>query len=85
VEFSEVIRKRKMVRAYTTYQAGAASAGASAGPSFEPVTRAPLVVIPLSCKDVYLDRYARPDMGWTDRDQAHWPVPYWDIDAGLTV
>lgn len=56
---------------------------AAAGPSFEPVTRAPLVVVPLSCKDVYLDRYARQDKGWTDRDEAHWPVPYWDIDTGF--
>jgi Nitroreductase family len=68
----------------STYQAGEASAAASAGPAFEPVTRAPVVVVPLSCKDIYLDRYARPDKGWTDRDQAHWPVPYWDIDTGLT-
>ena len=58
---------------------------AAAGPSFEPVTRAPLVVVPLSCKDIYLDRYARQDKGWTDRDEAHWPVPYWDIDTGFTA
>jgi len=50
---------------------------------FEPVTRAPVVVVPLSCKDIYLDRYAREDKGWTDRDEAHWPVPYWDIDTGF--
>jgi nitroreductase len=55
----------------------------AAGPSFKPVTRAPLVVVPLSCKDIYLDRYARPDKGWTDRDESHWPVPYWDIDTGF--
>ena len=30
-------------------------------PAFDPVTRAPLVVVPMSCKDVYLDRYARQD------------------------
>ena len=56
-----------------------------AGPSFDPVTRAPLVVVPMSCKDIYLDRYARQDKGWTDRDEAHWPVPYWDIDTGFTA
>ena len=50
---------------------------------FAPVAKAPLVVVPLSCKDVYLDRYARPDKGWTDRDEARWPVPYWDIDTGF--
>jgi nitroreductase len=128
MEFSEVIRKRKMVRAYTDEPVDPAvrdgilaaanrapSAGfsqgyalltlegadqlvpfwqlmstyhgdeAAAGPSFEPVTRAPLVVVPLSCKDIYLDRYAREDKGWTDRDEAHWPVPYWDIDTGFTA
>ncbi len=56
-----------------------------AGPSLDPVTRAQLVVVPMSCKDVYLDRYARQDKGWTDRDEAHWPVPYWDIDTGFTA
>jgi nitroreductase len=128
MEFSDVIKKRKMVRAYTDEPIApeardrilraanrAPSAGFSqgyalmtlegagqlgpfwellsryhgdesaAGPSFEPVTHAPLVVVPLSCKDIYLDRYARQDKGWTDRDEAHWPVPYWDIDTGFTA
>jgi nitroreductase len=128
VEFSDVIKKRKMVRAYTDEPVApeardrilraanrAPSAGFSqgyalitlegadqlapfwellssyhgdesaAGPSFDPVTRAPLVVVPLSCKDIYLERYARQDKGWTDRDEAHWPVPYWDIDTGFTA
>jgi len=58
---------------------------AAAGPSFDPVTRAPLVIVPLSCKDIYLDRYARQDKGWTDRSESHWPVPYWDIDTGFTA
>ena len=41
------------------------------------------LVVCLSNKAAYLDRYARPDKGWVDRDESHWPVPYWDIDAGL--
>src|SRR5215207_8726123 len=41
------------------------------------------IIVPLSHKDAYLDRYAEPDKGWTDRDEAHWPVPYWDIDTGM--
>jgi nitroreductase len=128
MEFQDVIRRRRMVRAYTDEPVAeecverilaaankAPSAGFSqgyalmtlqgpeqlgpfwellsryhgdedhAGPSFDPVTRAPLVVVPLSCKDIYLDRYARQDKGWTDRDEAHWPVPYWDIDTGFTA
>ncbi|MFI6097957.1 nitroreductase family protein [Lentzea sp. NPDC051213] len=44
---------------------------------------APVLVIPLSAKDVYLDRYAQPDKGWTDRSEDNWPVPYWYIDTGM--
>ncbi|SEO96900.1 nitroreductase family protein [Trujillonella endophytica] len=47
--------------------------------------RAPLLVVPFSCKDAYLDRYAEPDKGWTDRDEARWPVPYWDVDTGMAA
>jgi nitroreductase len=39
--------------------------------------------VPLSHKQAYLDRYAEPDKGATDRDEARWPVPYWDIDTGM--
>ena len=44
---------------------------------------APLLIIPHSNKDAYLDRYAQPDKGFTDRSDAWWPAPYWDIDAGF--
>ena len=44
---------------------------------------APLVIVPLSNKDAYLDRYAQSDKGWTDRSDARWPAPYWDIDTGF--
>ena len=47
------------------------------------MSRAPVVVVPLSHKDAYLDRYAEPDKGWTDRDEARWPVPYWHIDTAM--
>ncbi len=47
--------------------------------------RAPLIVVPHSNKSAYLDRYAEPDKGWTDRDEARWPVPYWDIDTGFAA
>src|SRR5205807_3237876 len=45
----------------------------------------PLLVVVLSHKRAYLDRYAEPDKGWTDRDEARWPVPYWDIDTGFAA
>src|SRR5947209_11164768 len=46
---------------------------------------APLLVVCLSHKDAYLDRYAEPDKGWTDRSESNWPVPYWDVDAGFAA
>jgi nitroreductase len=49
------------------------------------VQGAPLVIVPLSCKRAYLDRYALPDKGWTDRDEARWPVPFWHIDTGMAT
>jgi nitroreductase len=49
------------------------------------VRRAPVIIVPLSCKRVYLERYAEPDKGWTDLDESHWPVPYWDIDTGMAA
>jgi nitroreductase len=133
VEFDEVIRKRRMVREFTTeplapgatermlaaanrapsagfsqgyallvlddsaqlatfWELAAAAdededagqdGGAAARLAFPGLTNAPLVIVPLSCKDIYLDRYARQDKGWTDRDETRWPVPYWDIDTGF--
>jgi nitroreductase len=44
---------------------------------------APLVIVPMSCKRVYLERYAQPDKGWTDMDESRWPVPFWHIDTGM--
>jgi nitroreductase len=125
VEFSEVVRRRRMVRDYDPsrpvpdavvdrlleHAIRAPSAGFSQGWAFLVLTdaedralfwsvttsedapdgwlarmsRAPLLVVVLSSKDAYLDRYAEPDKGWTDRDEARWPVPYWDVDAGMAA
>ena len=49
------------------------------------MSRAPVVIVALSCKAAYLDRYAEPDKGWTDRDETRWPAPYWDIDTGMAA
>src|ERR1700728_2044352 len=57
-------------------------AGEAAGSS---VSSAPVVIVPMSSKRVYLDRYARPDKGWTDRDEKRWPVPFWHIDTGMAA
>ena len=47
--------------------------------------RAPVVVVPLTSREAYLDRYAEPDKGWTDRDPGRWPVPYWYVDSGMAA
>jgi nitroreductase len=54
-------------------------------PWLDGIRAAPVLVVCLSDKDAYLDRYAAPDKGWTDRDESHWPVPYWHIDTGMAA
>jgi nitroreductase len=49
------------------------------------VHNAPLLIVPFAAKHVYLDRYAEPDKGWTDRDESRWPVPFWYIDTGMAT
>lgn len=44
---------------------------------------APVVIIPCSNKDAYLERYAAPDKGWTDRDESRWAMPYWHLDTAM--
>lgn len=126
MEFSEVVRKRRMVRRYdpsrpvppevittvlrnairapsagfsqgwdflvlTTAEERAAYWGAATHVDDEPdawlraMQSAPTLILCLSDKGTYLRRYAEPDKGWTDLDEARWPVPYWDIDTGMAA
>jgi nitroreductase len=52
---------------------------------YQDLFNAPLLVVCLSDKHAYLDRYAEADKGWTDRSEARWPAPYWDIDTGMAA
>jgi nitroreductase len=122
MEFQQVVRKRRMVRAFREEPLApevvkrilangnrAPSAGFTQGYGFLVLERAeerarfwqtvaaaghppapeemaaPLLVVPLASKAAYLDRYAEPDKGWIDRDDARWPVPYWYIDTGFAA
>jgi nitroreductase len=61
-----------------------AIAGEAAVPS---VRTAPLIIIPLSCKRMYIDQYVQnADEGedWTD-ESTWWPVPFWHIDTGMAA
>ena len=46
---------------------------------------APVLIVPMSHKQAYLDRYAEPDKGVADKRESFWPVPYWDIDTGMAA
>jgi nitroreductase len=124
MEFSQVVRSRRMVRSYQPDRPvdpavieqllelaiRAPSAGYSQGwrfavlateqardgfwqattdPEAEPdswlrgMRTAPVIVLALSDKAAYLNRYAEADKGWTDRDERRWPVPYWHVDTGM--
>jgi len=125
MDFTDVVRRRRMVRSYTddpvdpaavdrilSHALRAPSAGFSQGWAFllldDPLSvktfwqvttspgqgdnswlagmsRAPVLIVPLAHKDAYLDRYAEPDKGWTDRDEERWPVPYWLVDTGMAT
>jgi nitroreductase len=56
-----------------------------AGFAWPGLFRAPAIVVALSHKQAYLDRYAEADKGWADRDEARWPVPYWHVDTGFAA
>ncbi|MFT4083641.1 MAG: nitroreductase family protein [Nocardioides sp.] len=47
--------------------------------------KAPVIILPCSSKHAYLERYAKPDKGWTDRDEARWPMPFWHMDAAMAT
>jgi len=46
---------------------------------------APVLILPCSSKAAYLRRYAEGDKGWTDQDEARWPMPYWHMDTAMAV
>lgn len=48
-----------------------------------PVQTAPLVIIPLSCKQVYIGQYARKDERWAG--QSRWPMPFWHPGTGMAT
>ena len=123
MEFREVVRRRRMVRRYSSepvdpaavdrmleHAQRAPNAGFSQGWAFlvldtpadidlfwwatgansrpsnnwlEGMRTAPVIIVPLACKDAYLDRYAEPDKGWADRNEDRWAVPYWYVDTGM--
>jgi nitroreductase len=121
MEFAEVLRRRRMIRAYDAARPvppaaidavlaaalRAPSAGFTQGISFlvlgsdakretfwrltsdsdtawvRGMRTAPVLILAWTSEEAYLDRYAEPDKGWSDRDPARWSAPYWFVDAGM--
>jgi nitroreductase len=121
MDFAEVLRRRRMIRAYDEARPvpadaldavlaaalRAPSAGFTQGVSLLELSSAterqafwravahadstwlggmrtaPVLILVWTSEDAYLDRYAEPDKGWTDRDPARWSAPYWFVDAGM--
>ena len=51
----------------------------------EGMRTAPVVIVPMSDKDAYVDRYAEPDKRRPDRHTPDWPVPYWHMDTAMAA
>lgn len=121
MDFAEVLRRRRMIRAYDEARPvptdaldavlaaalRAPSAGFTQGVSLlelcsateretfwravahsdstwlRGMRTAPVLILVWTSEEAYLDRYAEPDKGWTDRDLARWSAPYWFVDAGM--
>jgi nitroreductase len=124
MEFTQVVRARRMVRTYSDRPVPpdlvrralenavrAPSAGFSQGWDFLALTRpedrelfwrlstdparppdswltgmrtAPVLVLCLSDPERYRRRYAEPDKQRVPGEH-QWPVPYWDVDAGMAA
>ena len=48
--------------------------------------RAPLLVVPMACRQAYMERYALPDKARPGSEgPASWDVPYWYVDAAFSA
>ncbi len=49
--------------------------------------RAPVIVLPMADRRAYVDRYAEADKAHSGLGEGadRWPVPYWDVDAGMAA
>ena len=62
-----------------------ATAGAAQSRWLTGMRTAPVLVLLWTSRQAYLDRYAEPDKGWTDRDPKRWSAPYWFVDGGMAA
>jgi nitroreductase len=80
-----VLDRPDQVAAYWTATGGDDEGPAEPSSWLARMRSAPVLILVWTSEDAYLDRYAEPDKGWTDRDPARWSAPYWWVDAGMAA
>lgn len=81
-----VLRSPEDRRRFWVSQSGGAAVE-SPSPWLAGMSAAPVIVGVLSSPAAYLDRYAQADKAAADKRQKadDWPIPYWDVDAGMSA
>ena len=81
-----VLRSPEDRRRFWVSQSGEAAVE-SPSPWLVGMSAAPVIVGVLSSPAAYLDRYAQADKAAAGKRQEAdaWPIPYWDVDAGMSA
>jgi nitroreductase len=80
-----VLDAREQRERFWSATAEPAREGAGTNRWLDGMRTAPVLVLVLTSREAYLDRYAELDKGWTDRDEDRWSAPYWFVDAGMAA
>lgn len=76
------------VRGFWEVQTEAAAEGGTPDRWLAGMMTAPVVIVPCSRREAYLERYAAPDKaraGLQQRDANRWAMPYWDLDTAMAA
>jgi nitroreductase len=57
----------------------------ASNPWLDGMRTAPVVIVPMSSRQAYADRYSQSDKGWNRPIDERWQVPYWHVDAGMAA
>lgn len=81
-----VLRSAEDRRRFWVSQSGEEAVEAPS-PWLAGMAAAPVIVAVLSSPAAYLDRYAQADKAAAGKRQEAdaWPIPYWDVDAGMSA
>ena len=59
--------------------------GGTAYSQFPLLFNAPVIIVCLSHKQAYVERYGRADKRASGQPEKVWTVPYWDVDTGMAA